>query len=376
MSHPHAAPEGATLTLGTAADLAGPADGLRRTIRLSMSGMYRRAAPRAVDTAGLDGGLRDKLRETYATVDQPYGALHCHVLSGALVTGHGSVVTSGGVVLRETAAGAVPAGFAADAAGGGLRLLAPPSRRIAAPSLLLKAPGWRDPRHALTEGAAALALATRLPLTGAWQIVTGQHDHAPAQQALVALCAQLAPGVPVVGLPDSETWQFDELLLIAPLHGPAQFHHPDGLNSLRALRQTGLLAKPSPPRRLFVRQGAHPAALLDNEAELAELAAGRGFDLIDPAQQDQTSLARLFRAAAFVAGAPCRAMVNLLFCASGAQCLLLSPGDHPDPFFWDMAAHAGAGFSELFGAPTARGHAAGHNPYRIDPERFLAMLPK
>ena len=98
--------------------------------------------------------------------------------------------------------------------------------------------------------------------------------------------------------------------------------------------------------------------------------------LIDPAQQDQTSLARLFRAAAFVAGAPCRAMVNLLFCASGAQCLLLSPGDHPDPFFWDLAAHAGAGFSELFGAPTARGHAAGHNPYRIDPERFLAMLPK
>ena len=115
---------------------------------------------------------------------------------------------------------------------------------------------------------------------------------------------------------------------------------------------------------------------MENEAELIAIAATSGYEVVQPERLDLVGQAVLFRAASCVVGVKGAALANIVFCAAGASVLVLSPGDFPDPFFWDLAAHAGASYAELFGALTARDRPRSHNPFRVDPARFAALLPR
>jgi hypothetical protein len=55
---------------------------------------------------------------------------------------------------------------------------------------------------------------------------------------------------------------------------------------------------------------------------------------------------------------------------------VLSPSDFVDPFFIDLAAHAGVTYSELYGPLVTRERPASYNPFTVDPEKFSALLPK
>lgn len=354
--------------------------GVAAVFELAPGGFYRRPAPLAIDAADLDRDQLPAVRGIYNVdaASQPFGPVCCAVLKGAFVAGQGSVVTRDGCVVRESVAefvahGDVPDGFVGDGAGG-LRLSNPPCRRISGPVLLLKRPWWRNYGHWLIDSAAMLALAT-LRLPGPWQAMVGRQESPKMRRVVADTFSCLAPGAEALEHPDGEVWLCDELLYVSPLHVPPLFKHPDGLSTLRAriLRRADGAAQPV--RRLFVTRGGQGHRRLENEAELAALAVARGYEVVDPLDLDLAGQARLFRGAASVAGVKGAALANMLFSGAGTRCLVLSPGDFPDPFFWDLACHAGASYAELFGPLTGRGRARGHNSFTADPVRFAAMLP-
>ncbi len=355
------------------------AAGVDRVDELVSPGCYRRRPPRGIDTADLDPDHLPWVQEIYNAGEQRYGAVRCTVLKDALIAGQGSVVTRDGSLVRDSAVeflahGATPHGFTA-AAEGGLRL-PPACRRIAAPVVLLKRPWWRNYGHWLIDSAATLALATRLRRPPSWTVVVGRQESPPMRQVVADTLACLAPGVPVLEHPDDEVWACDELLYLSPLHIPPLFKHPEGLASLRAQLLRTELGAVQPSRRLFISRGGHPARRLENEAELIAHARRHGYEVVEPQHLDLAGQARLFHGAASVVGVKGAALANLLFCPAGAACLVLSPGDFPDPFFWDLASHAGVTYAELFGRLTGRDRPQSHNGFTIDPVRFADMLPR
>ena len=361
----------------------GNAAAVRRVEKLGPLGVYRRAAPVALDLSEVPEARQAAVAAAYARLEQPFTFVRCLMLKDAMIVGQGSVVARDRSLVRDSAAeplarGLAPAGFAqGDGRSGSaaLRLLPARTRKVAMTSLLLQRPWWRDYRHWLLDSAATLALATRLTLPQPWQIVIGRPDSEAMRAVVQDTCARLAPGVPVVEHPDGEIWQCNDLLWVTPPHGAGPYHHPEGLGNLRALLLREHVAGPRPGRRLFITQGPHPVRRLDNEAELAALAAARGFEVADISALDLMAQARLFHGAAFVAGAAGPGLANLLFCPSGTDCLVLSPADWTDPGLWDVASQSGVGYRELAGRLTTARRAPGHNDFVIDPQKFVALLP-
>jgi capsular polysaccharide biosynthesis protein len=358
----------------------GNAAGVQRVDRVATAGSYQRPPPRAVDTSGLDADQVETVRELFKSSQQPVGSVRCLALKDATVAGQGSVVTRDGRLLHDSAReffanGRPPDGFET-VAEGKLRLTVAEQRQIAAPSLLLKRPWWRNYGHWLVDSAAMLALATRLRLPAGWQIVVGRQQ-APRMREIVAeTAAILAPGVPVVEHPDEAAWRFSTLFYPTPLYVPPLFKHPEGLASLRAMLLRELVREPAGQRRLFVSRGDHPARRLQNEAELIAIAQARGYEVVRPELLDLAGQAQLFRSAGCVVGVKGAALTNLIFCPGGASALVLSPGEFPDPFFWDLACHASLGYAEMFGQVTSRDRPRSHNPFVIDPARFAELLPR
>ena len=355
----------------------GNAAGVQRADMLLPAGSYSRPPPRVVDMAALDGPQHEVLRGYLAETTQTYGPLQVVVLRDACVVGQGSVVTRDGALVRDSALeflahGRTPDGFARDA-DGTLRLASGTMRTIDGPALLLKRPWWRNYGHWLVDGAAILALAGGIALPRDWRIIVGAGGG--AREIVAQSLAMLAPGVTVLEHADGECWRVGELIYVAPVHVPPLSKRPEALAALRALVLRDALRLPAASRRLFVSRGAHPARRLVNEAELVAVAAAAGYETVQPEQLDLPAQAALFRSASCIVGVKGAALANLMFCAAGAQVLVLSPGDFPDPFFWDLAAHAGAGYAELFGQLTARDARQGSNPFRIDPGRFADLLP-
>jgi hypothetical protein len=358
------------------------AAGVRGAQTYLRAGSYQRPPPRAIDVAELAPEWRAELRGYLDGEQQAYPPALLLQLGDARLVGQGSVVTRDRQLVRETALeflgqGLAPTGFAF-AAGGQLVLPDAPEQTVTTPSLLLKRPWYKSFRHWLTDCAAPLALAGRMRLPAGWQIIVGTPGSPRLREIVTATLAMLAPGVPVVEHPDEENWTVSDLFVPTPLQVPPLFKHPEGMACLRAVVLRGLLAlrPPARPTRLFVlRSSAGGVGVLDNEAELGELARARGYEVLQPERVGFAKQAQLFREAQSVVGVKGTVLTNLLFCTSGASALLLSPGDFPDPFYWDLAAHAGVAYAELFGRLTARDQPRSHNPFRIDPARFLALLP-
>lgn len=379
--------QGSTIKHVTLADLisdafmvrAGNGAEVRSVETLLELGSYSRPAPRAIDTTALDEDLHETMRNTVANTVQTYGPLHMVVLQDGCVAGQGSVLTRDDLLVKDSvleflALGQLPDGFE-QTSSGMLQLGSGRVHRVDGRALLLKRPWWRNYGHWLVDSAAILALAASMPLSDGWQIIVGKAEGDALRRAIAQSLAILAPGIPVLEHSDNEVWRVSELIYAAPVHIPPLFKRPEGLAALRALVLRDALRTPAASRRLFVSRGAHPARRLANEADLAAIACAVGYEVVQPEQLDLPAQAALFRSAACIVGVKGAALTNLMFCAAGAQVLVLSPGDFPDPFFWDIAAHAGVGYSELFGRLTARDRPRGRNCFTVDAGRFADLLP-
>jgi capsular polysaccharide biosynthesis protein len=229
----------------------------------------------------------------------------------------------------------------------------------------------------MIDSAALLALimdrATEAPLPDGWHIVIGQYDEPNMRRIVTETLTCLAPGVPVLEHPDDEVWAFDTLLYPSPVHVPPLYKHPGALARLRAqiLREAPAAAG----RRLFITRGAQGPRHLENETDLLHLAVAHGYERVEPQRLSLHEQASLFQSAAAVVGVKGAALSNLVFCQPGAQCLVLSPGDFLDPFFWDLASAAGVTYTEVFGRLTGRDRPRSQNSFVIDRQTFLEHLP-
>lgn len=355
----------------------GNAPGARSVDDIAPPGRYLRKPPLHLDVAELDDDRRDWVREVYSATEQSFRTLRLIAFKDACVVGQGSVVTRDGTLLFESAAEflahkAAPDGFSFETEHA-LRIATPHRRNIPGPVLLLKRPWWRNYGHLLVDCASLLALSSRMRVPRGTRLVLGKADTPRMRQLMAELVARLAPHFEVIEHADDEAWHCEELYYPEPVHIPPLHKHPLAMATLRAL----LLPRgpASGDARIFVSRGPHPARRLENEAELAAIAASHGYRMVRPEELSLEQQMALFQSSTCIVGVKGAALTNLLFCAAGTRCLVLSPSDFGDPFFWDLASHANVAYSEIFGRTTTRSGPAGQNAFRVDPEKFSSLLP-
>jgi capsular polysaccharide biosynthesis protein len=155
---------------------------------------------------------------------------------------------------------------------------------------------------------------------------------------------------------------------------PPLFALPAAFESLR----TDLLSMTPPPRhrpkRLYLQRPGMTWRKLENEAEIAAIAASHGFTAVVPERFDMPEQAALFAGAEAVLGVKGAAMTNVLFAAPSCRLFLLSPADFTDQFYWNIASLRGIAYHEIFGELVTRGSVPGHNSFRVDARRVDAML--
>ena len=345
---------------------------------LCEGGAYLRRTPFRLDTRALDVGHRPGFDPYFANTVNTFDPIRHLAFTDALVVGQGSVVTRDLRLVSESAyefiaGGAVPDGLI-DAGAGRFALGSAPSATIERPTLLLKRPWNTNYGHWLVDSAAMLALSAGLTLPPGWQLAVGQQG-SPAMQQIVRQTLDLvAPGVTVIELPDSEIWRFSDLHYVSPVHVPLKFMLPAALSALRAMTLRSCLATEAPRRGIYVTRGEHGARRLRNEDEVITLCRDLGLDIVRPEQSTLAEQARLFRQANLVVGVKGAALTNALFCSSRTHLVVLSPGDFPDPFYWDLTAPASIGYSEIFGVLQGRDQPTGQNPFTISVAGLRAIL--
>jgi capsular polysaccharide biosynthesis protein len=161
---------------------------------------------------------------------------------------------------------------------------------------------------------------------------------------------------------------------VTPVHVPLRFKLPAAMSALRALILRGRLANEGPRRGIYVTRGEHGARRLRNEDEVFALCHEFGLDIVRPEQLTLAEQAHLFRQADLVVGVKGAALASALFCSSRTHLVVLSPGDFPDPFYWDLTAPAGIGYSEIFGVLQNRERLTGHNPFTVSITGLRAIL--
>lgn len=345
---------------------------------VSPAGQYCRRTPFQMDVAELEADQVDLLASYLGHERQNYDAVRHVVLHDAIVTGQGSVITSDLRLIRESAAefvahGVAPTNFS-DLKEDSLSLDIEDVRYIERPSLLVKRPWYRNYGHWLVDGAALLALAWKMNLPPNWQIVVGDLNGSAMHSVLRQTLEILAPGIDVVEHRDGEIWKFKELHYISPVSIPPLFKLPESLEGLRSIFLHTQLPKIRSQRGIFVTRGPMPSRRLGNESEIVEICRSFGMSVVSPESMPIADQAQLFRNSQVVVGVKGASLTNTLFCRPSVHVIALSPGDFPDPFFWDVVAQYGGGYSEIFGRISSRSSQQGGNPFSIDPEIFRAIL--
>jgi capsular polysaccharide biosynthesis protein len=351
--------------------------GVRNVLELVPGGSYERRSSPIVDFTDIDDDIRGRAEQAFAKTTQTYRPLLEVHLGDAIVTGPGAVITANHLLLHESVA--EPLSYYGEVMGleraedGAFRLPRRPDRRIDGPALLLKPPFYRNFGHWLIECAALLALLAERSFQAELTIVTGPQRLDGMRAIQRETFELLAPGVPVIEMPDAETWSFSSLFYHTPIHFPPLFKLPAGLDALRnRILQT---ATPRAERRkLFVRRIPLYPRRIENEPAVIELCSSLGFEIIDPECFSLAEQAALFQAADEVVGLKGAALTNIIFCEQGSGVTVLSPGDFDDPFFWDLAAQRGLTYRELYGKVAARNYDPSLNSCVIDIERLARIL--
>lgn len=347
---------------------AGAAPSCIHVENLCEGGAYLLRPPFRLDTGALDAAHKAGVDTYFANSVSTFDAVRHLVFKDALVVGQGSVVTNDFRLVSESvyefiANGMVPEGLN-DTGAGHFVLGSAASVTVDRPTLLLKRPWNTNYGHWLVDSAAMLALGAGLTLPPGWQLAIGRQD-GPMQHIVRQTLEMIAPGVEVIELPDDEIWRFSDLHYVTPIHVPLRFKLPAAISALRALILRGHLANEAPRRGIYVTRGEHGARRLRNENEVIALCRELGLDIVQPEAWTLAEQARIFRQADLVVGVKGAALANALFCSSRAHLVLLSPGDFPDPFYWDLTAPAGVGYSEIFGVLQNRDRLTGHNPFTV-----------
>ena len=325
---------------------------------LCEGGAYLRRLPFRLDTGALDAAHGPAVEAYFANKITTFDAIRHLIFNDALIVGQGSVVTRDYCLVAESAyefvaGGEVPDGFADagqhSSSGGMFTLQSEPAATIDRPTLLLKRPWNANYGHWLVDSAAMAALATGLTLPPAWQLAIGRQDSPAMQQIVRQTLDVVAPHVAVIELPAA-------------------------LSALKALVLHGNLASTGSRRGIYVTRGEHGARRLRNEDEVIALCREFGLDIVRPEQWTLAEQARMFRAADLVVGVKGAALTNALFCSSRTHLVVLTPGDFPDPFYWDLTAPAGIGYSEIFGVLQSRGRPIGHNPFIVSVAGLRTIL--
>jgi capsular polysaccharide biosynthesis protein len=155
---------------------------------------------------------------------------------------------------------------------------------------------------------------------------------------------------------------------------PPLFALPAAFESLRADLLSAFVPATVRPRRLHILRPGVTWRRLENEAEIADVAARHGFTPVVPERLSMAEQAALFAGADAVLGVKGAAMTNILFAAPSCRLILLSPADFIDQFYWNITSLRGIAYDELFGGIIARSKVAGHNDFRVDPARVDAMI--
>ena len=337
---------------------------------------YHRPPPVLLDLADMEATCRRHVDECFAQLAQDVPAVTHHVMAGATLVGQGTVVTADGRVVYEAAyeflrPGNVPDGL--ERFGEGFRLKPATEMAVERPSLLAKRPWAQNFGHFLVDAAALVTLADRLGLPSDAQIVITRFENPRLRATAHEVLAAMVPGVIVVEHPDTEVWRLRRLHYVSPIQSPPLSKRPEPLAMLRAAllrRHRGRLAG---PRRIFVSRGFGRSRSLVNEDAIVAVCAARGFAVVQPGLDPIEEQAALFRRASLVVGVKGAALTNLMFATAGATALVLTPADFPDPFFWDLCAHAGVRYAEMAG-PLTTDLPRGQNSFTIDPDRFAAVL--
>lgn len=351
--------------------------GLSHVETLAPAGRYSRRPPFRIESADLEEAQRPLVDAYFGKTIQDYGPLEHVVLRDALVVGQGSVITAGFDLIRESAAEFINPGLTPDglsAGPGGLQLNKAVSVQINTPTLLLKRPWWANYGHWLVDSAALAVLAAKMTMPANWQVVIAAQGHDGMRKAVHESLDLLLPGIPVVTQPDDQLWTFAELHYVSPVHIPPLMKLPEAMAGLRAMVLRGRLGDGAARRGIYVTRGTHGTRQLVNEMEVTALCQEMGLEVIAPETLSLAEQASQFHRAGLIVGVKGAGLANVLFCPARTHVVALSPGDFPDPFFWDLAAQSGIAYSELFGPLISRGGPQGSNPFTVDVSLLRSML--
>ena len=349
---------------------AGGAAGVTRRALLAEAGSYLRPLPRWIETSEMEPWASQYPPLGDAS-HQPTPQVVCYELTDARVTSEGCVITRDGHVVRETLGNLLSIeGLSLyglrplDPGGIRFEQVAQPTRRIAAPSLLLKRAWWRNFGHWMLESAATLALMrSNEALDATLHVVTGRFQDAAMRRAVLASLCSLWPWPdPVVEEHDDhEMVTFERLLFVTPVHD-YNLQEPASVQALRRFLTPP--DGPPGPRRIFIDRASRLRRLV-NQDEVRAICAACGCVPVRPSDLPLLEQVRVFRDAELIVGTKGSDFVNAMFCTPGATLFVLCPGDFPDPMVWDVSAHAPLHYFELYGSVIERIDSNGRNPFRI-----------
>lgn len=141
----------------------------------------------------------------------------------------------------------------------------------------------------------------------------------------------------------------DSLIVIDGLTHHGVYQSPLCAQALGALTAS---VAPGTARRLFIPRHAATRPL-QNQAQVAETLAARGFTIADPATLSLTEQIALFKGAELVVGPLGAALTNIAFCRPGTRVLALTAQSFPDTFFWFLAQHGRLQYEEIRGEDTS-----------------------
>ena len=190
--------------------------------------------------------------------------------------------------------------------------------------------------HWLADFLPRLALLARRPDLADGGVLVNA-DFTPAQQAILDFATDALGLARIVPRPIPEG-----------LVGVRRAALPTRIGRADAVRFWRTVAPPAagPFRRLFIRRGAVSRRRLVDEAAVAALLEGQGFQCVDPGQLSFARQRQLFAEAATVVGTHGAALANILFAGPGTRVVELRTAAHTSEFR-DLAAAGGQPYAAI-----------------------------
>ena len=304
-----------------------------------------------------------------------------------VVSGNGSVVTSGGGLIKESIfewlnfGGTPPSFVRMDET----TLAHAPRASYAVPrrAVVLKViPAYVNYGHWLIEGvSAALLLRERILAEECAIVIPKTRDVAMREVIYTTLLNVFGGDDRVVAYERdiADAIRFDELYYLTSLHIPLR-KSPSGIAAVRqvamaAASRFGGIA--DLPRRLYISRADANTRRVLNEPELVEHLGRHGFTTLRLKDLDFLTQVRLFMNADIVVGAKGAGMTNIMFMDPKGRVISLSPDDFPDPFEWDIAQHVGLSYAEIYGVSRDSPYqGAGFRDFTIELDQLEAALAK